>query len=93
MPMLQFRPISRVIRVAWLSCLVSWSACSAKLPASVVIPDSRTLHPAVSCTWEERDGLPVNPTHCHYDPYRANIDLGYLRAILEDLDACRKMKF
>lgn len=85
--------ISRVTPLVWLIWLISLNACGGKLPASVVIPDSHTLHPGVSCTW---DGDPMKggtATNCQYDPYRVNIDLGYLRGIMEELDACRKREF
>ena len=84
--------IFKATQLGWLIWLVSLSACIGKYDARVVIPDSRTLHPAVSCTWEDDHGKPSHPTNCAYDPYRVNIDLGYLREILEDLDACRKAK-
>lgn len=91
--MTTYSDISRVIRLGLLIWLGSLSGCAEKLPASVILPDSHTLHPGVSCTW---DGDPMKggtATNCQYDPYRVNIDLGYLRGIMEDLDACRKREF
>lgn len=83
--------ISRMTLLGWLSCLGLLNACTAKPVAKLVIPDSRDLKPAVICDWEyDRNGMPVNPTNCVYDGFRVNIDTGYLRDILETLDACRR---
>lgn len=84
------RPISKVILTGLLVSLASLSGCTGKPVAKLVIPDSRDLKPAVSCDWDyDRSGMPTNPHNCVYDGFRVNIDTGFLREILETLDACR----
>ncbi len=70
------------IRLACLCLVASWNGCTANPPVSVVIPDSRDLREAYTCDHEAKV--------CQHDPTGVTIDLGYLRAIIEQLDACRK---
>ncbi len=73
------------------SWLVSLNACSVKLPESVILPDNELLRPAVACEWDVNSDLP--PTKCTYDPTRVNIDLGYLRNLVDELSESRKARF
>ncbi len=91
--MRRFSNISATIPLVWLSLAGLLNACTAKPVTKLVIPDSRDLKPAVSCEWDyDRNGMPMNPRNCVYDGFRVNIDTGYLREILETIDACRKVK-
>lgn len=71
------------IRLALFLLVTSLNACQPKPVASVVIPDSHELRPAVACN---QDG------QCSIDPNRVTIDLGYLRELIDLLDVCRKQK-
>lgn len=62
-----------------LAILVCGLAGCTKKPYVVVLPDSRTLQPAILC--------PVGMT-CVVDPGRLMIDKGYLREIMQNLRAC-----
>ena len=84
--------ISRGILGLSLSLAANLAGCSTKLPESVIIPDSELLRPAIACKgWDVNSDLP--PKDCTYDPMRVNIDLGYLRTLIDELDECRKARF
>lgn len=57
-------------------CLLLWTSCGKNV---VVLPDSRQLIPAIKC--------PEGMT-CAVDPGRIVLDRGYLRGIMQDLEAC-----
>lgn len=50
----------------------------------MVIPDSKELTVGVTCEWTEA----LEPVNCKADPKRVQIDIGYLRWILEALTIC-----
>ena len=89
-PLTTWTNISASIRIGILlafgSCLLSLTACSATPVVSIILPDSKELRPAALCEWDDH----MNPTNCRLDPGRATIDLGYAREIADLLDACRK---
>lgn len=69
---------------AGLTCLVLSNGCSEKPSASIVIPDRHELREAYVCDHEAQV--------CQHDLTAVTIDLGYLRDIIDQLDACRKQK-
>ena len=76
-----FNSISPATLLALLALVASLNACSAKPPGSVILPDSHELTAGVVCN---------DHGECVPDPKRVTIDLGYLREIMDTLDACRK---
>lgn len=76
------------ILVGLSSLVLSWSGCREKHIEKLVLPDSKELRPAIKCVINEQDEL----AECMLDPSRVTIDLGYLRNIIDLLDACRKAR-
>src|SRR3990167_8533879 len=86
--MLRFLNFMTAIRWGMLSLVLSLTACTGKPAVKLVIPDSRELRPAATCEWSAA----MEASGCVWDQDRVTIDLGYLREIIDRLDACDKVK-
>lgn len=65
-----------LLGLAW-----SWTGCSVK---PVVLPDSHVLRPGMQCQTSPEGQL----TNCVPDPGSLVINKGYLREIMDRLEAC-----
>ena len=84
---------SRILTLPVLLCALVACTIKPKPAAVIVLPSDRTLPPGITCAPEpgavpQGVSLVADSTRCYFDAGRVQISKGYLRDIMQDLEAC-----